>query len=109
MEQYMSVDDVCALSFHEKWDGREDYFQPGFSLPASQLRKWLGLGLIRSERFPTDTSYGYTWGIPVTEIPRIREFYLNPPNTKEFSKSSRVLTQFLTWREYMDKRNEFHV
>lgn len=108
-EQYMTVEDVCALSFHQMWDGRQDYSEPGYSLPVSALRKWLGLGLIRGERFPSDNSYGYTWGIPTTELPKIREFFNKYPDTKKFPKVSRLSENFITWSDYMDSKGEKHI
>lgn len=109
MKRYMGVEDVCALSFHEKWDGRENYYDPGYSLAMSSLYKWLGLGLIKGERFPSNNRHGFTWGIPLTEIPKIREFYTNPPDTTDFPKITSSSPNFVTWREYMDENGEPHV
>jgi len=109
MKEYMGVADVSALSFHEKWDGREDYYAGGYSLPASKLYKWLELGLINGRRFKSNNSRGFTWGIPLTELPKIKELYTNPPDLKSFPKVTCDSNNFITWNEYMDERNEPHV
>ena len=106
---YMVVDDICALSFHEMWDGRESYYTPGTDLSPSRLRKWLGLGIVKGERFASNNQYGYTWGVPVTEIPKIRNLYNNPPDVSSFPKISHTSEGFITWREYMDDHKEYHV
>lgn len=108
-EMYMTVSDICALSFHECWDKREDYFAPGVSLPESTLRKWIGLKLVEVEQFASNNSHGYTIGIPVSQIPKIRELFDNPPNTRAFPKVTRASLGFITWCEYMNRKKEKHV
>lgn len=106
---YMTIADVCALSFHEMWDGREDYFNPGCSLSEALLRKWLNLGLVKGKSFPSNNSAGHTWGIPITELSKIRSCFENPPDTTHFPKVSCTSVGFVNWREYMDSQGESHV
>lgn len=108
-DKYMTISNVSALSFHEKWDGREDYFEPGYCLSDALLRKWLNLGLIKGTRFASNSAAGYTWGIPITELPKIRSFFENPPNLKGLPKITYVSEDFISWRKYMDSQDEYHV
>ena len=107
--KYMTISNVSALSFHEKWDGREDYFEPGYSLSDALLRKWLNLGLVKGTRFSANNAAGHTWGIPTTELPKIRSFFENPPDLKDIPKIAYVAEDFISWREYMDLQGESHV
>ena len=108
-EKYMTIMDVSALSFHEMWDGRDDYFKPGNSLSESLLLKWLNLGFVNGKRFSSNNAAGHTWGIPVSELPKIRSLFENPPDTKCFPKVTRSSDGFVTWKEYMDSQGESHV
>lgn len=108
-EKYMTIMDVSALSFHEMWDGRDDYFKPGNSLSEPILLKWLNLGLVKGKRFPSNNAAGHTWGIPVSELPKIRQLFETPPDTKRFPKVTRSSDGFITWRAYMDSMGEKHV
>ena len=108
-EKYMTIMDVSALSFHEMWDGRDDYFKPGNSLSEPLLLKWLNLGFVKGKRFPSNNAAGHTWRIPVSELPKIRQLFETPPNTKCFPKVTRSSDGFITWLEYMDSMGEKHV
>ena len=108
-EKYMTIMDVSALSFHEMWDGRDDYFTPGRSLSDSVLLKWLNLGLIKGKRFLSNNAAGHTWGIPVSELPKIRQLFETPPDTNRFPKVTRSSDGFITWQAYMDSMGEKHV
>jgi len=107
--QYMGIEDISALSFHERWDGRDEDSYSGYSLPMSRLRKWLGLGLVKGERFPSNNSHGYTWGVPVSELPLIRQLYENEPDCTGFPKITCNSENFITWRAYMDSKQERHI
>ena len=45
----------------------------------------------------------------ITQLPKIRSFFENPPDLKDIPKITYVSEDFISWREYMDSQDEYHV